>query len=80
VTVSQKARVLLKQIYSYRGRGEERFVDENTDEALEYLLAEIVDNLTSRVREEASTPLHMMVRRAVGRLNVNRVERQSAAI
>ena len=78
MALSDKARQLLTQIYAYRGRGEEKFVDEDADEALEYVLQEIVNDLTSRLRDDASTPLHMAIRDAVASLNLDRQERQKA--
>lgn len=78
MALSDKALGLLKQIYAYRRRGEEKFVDEDADEALEYVLQEIVNDLTSRLRDDASTPLYMAMRDAVGRLNLDRQERCKA--
>lgn len=73
---------LLKRIYAYRRDGRridrEALVDEDPGEALEYILQEIVNDLTSRRREDAATPLYMTLERAVGRLNQNRQERRKA--
>lgn len=76
MALSDKAQALLKQIYAYRGRGEEKFVDEDADEALEYVLQEIADTLADR--HDHAAPLHMVIRDAVGGLNVDRRERREA--
>lgn len=81
MALSDKALALLKQIYAHRYqlRGHEQLVDEDPDEALEYVLQEIVDNLTSRLRDDASTPLFMAMESAVLGLNLDRQEHREAA-
>jgi len=75
MVLSDKSLALLKQIYAYRGRGEEQFVEEDANEALEYVLQEIMERLPDRHR--AAAPLHMVIRDAVGRLNVDRYDRRA---
>jgi len=76
MALSDKAHALLKQIYAYRGRGEEKFVYEDVNEALEYVLQEIADTLSDR--HDHAAPLHMVMRDAIGHLHVDRHERQEA--
>jgi len=76
MALSEKARELLTQIYAYRGYGDEKFVSEDADEALEYVLQEIVNDLTSRLRDDASTPLNMAMRKAVVSLRLDWRERR----
>ena len=78
MALSDKARQLLTQIYAYRGRGEEQFVEEDENEALEYVLQEIVNDLTSRLRDDAAAPLHMVIRDAVSNLSARHRERHEA--
>lgn len=82
MALSEKVLQLLKQIYAYRrdGRrlGREALVDEDPDEALEYVLQEIVSDLTSRLREDAASPLYTTLESAVGRLHLDRQERHTA--
>lgn len=73
MALSDKSHALLKQIYAYRGRGEEKFVEEDADEALEWVLQTITDTLSDRHRNAA--PLHSVIRDAVGGLNLDRQER-----
>lgn len=78
MALSDKALGLLKQIYAHRyqvGGGEE-LVDKDPDEALEYVLKRIVDTLNDRHHNAA--PLYTVMESAVGRLNLDRQERQEA--
>lgn len=74
MSLSDKALGLLKQIYA-RKRAE-GLVDEDPDEALEYVLDEIVKTLASRHHDAA--PLYMVMEDAVGGLRLDREERQEA--
>lgn len=76
MSLSDKAQALLKQIYAHRSRGDERFVDEDADEALEYVLQRIADTMSDRHRNAA--PLYVVMQEAVGRLRTARRKRQEA--
>ena len=77
MALSDKTLGLLKQIYSHhRFDSDEGLVDENPDEALEYVLQEIVDRLSDRHRDSA--PLHVVTESAVGGHNLARIERRGA--
>lgn len=76
MALSDKALGLLKQIYAHhRFDSDEGLVDEDPDEALEYVLKKIVDKLSNR--HERSVPLYMVTESAVGRLNLDRQERRT---
>lgn len=70
MALSSKALDLLKQIYAHRGFGDEQLVDEDPDEALEYVLQEITTRLSDRHRDAA--PLYVVMQSAVGSLRVDR--------
>lgn len=74
MALSDKSLDLLKQIYA-RERAEE-LVREDPDEALEYVLDEIVKTLANRHHNAA--PLYMVMEDAVGGLRLDREERQEA--
>lgn len=76
MALSDKAQTLLKQIYAHRGHGDEQFVEEDADEALEYVLQKIADTLNDRHRNAA--PLDVVMREAVGRLRLDRYDRHTA--
>ncbi len=73
MALSDKARQLLTQIYAHRGYGDEKFVEEDADEALEYLLQKITDTLSDRHHDAA--PLYVVMQAAVGRLRSDHYER-----
>ena len=75
MALSDKATGLLKQIYAHhRFKSDKGLVDENPDEALEYMLQEIVDRLSDRHRDSA--PLYVVTESAVGGHNLARIERR----
>ena len=82
--MSDKALTLLKQIYAHsrdgRRLGREALVDEDPNEALEYLLQEIVDRLSDRQPHRGSAPLYVVMESAVSSLHLDRQERQKAEI
>lgn len=81
MALSDKALGLLKRIYAcgylYPPRSREALVDEDPEEALEYLLQEIVDHLYPERwnRHRQSSPLYMVMESAIGGLNQERQER-----
>ena len=76
MALSDKSLHLLKQIYAHRGRGEEQLVDEDADEALEYVLQKIVKTLSDRHRKGA--PLYRVIHEAVGGYHMDWSERPKA--
>lgn len=74
MALSQKALTLLKRIYAHDGWGREQLVDEDADEALEYLLQEIANTIADRHCHSA--PVNMVTQDAVGSLNLARQERR----
>lgn len=74
MALSYKTLALLKQIYASRRRGEEKFVEEDSDEALEYMLQGIADRLSDRHHNAA--PLYRVIESAIASLSLDRQERR----
>lgn len=79
MALSDKAMGLLKKIYAHRYQlhSWEGLVDEDPDEALEYMLQKIVNTLSDHHRDAA--PLYVVMQEAVGGLRRERRERCEAA-
>ena len=82
MAMSEKAITLLEQIYDHRlprerDLGEKKFVEETPDEALEYVLQEIVDHLHSR--QSQSAPVNVVMSAAVGNLRLKREDLQATS-
>ena len=85
MALTDKAHSLLKQIYAYpyhhsRQKSREALAQEDPDEALEYVLQEIVEHLYPERwnRYRQSSPIDSVMRSAVGHLNLDRQERHTA--
>lgn len=77
MALSKKSLALLKKIYNHHEYGDEELVKEDPDEALEYVLQEIVENLSDPDLDSA--PLHSVTEDAVGGLRLDRADRRREA-
>lgn len=76
MALSKKSLALLKKIYDHHKYGHEDLVKEDPDEALEYVLQEIVDRLSDPHRDGA--PLLFVTEDATGGLRSDRADRRRA--
>lgn len=77
MALSKKATVLLNKIFNHHKRDGQKLVKADPDEALEYLLQEIVDRLTDP-RHSDSSPLYRVTDDAVGSLSIDHWQRREA--